>query len=184
MSEETSTGVKLLSAFPRALTKVAWPPSPAVTLPPGLSTVQIPLVAQPVKSQIDQYHWPLNRNFRFRFSASIVFSSGGPLEVSIESCGMVLTDIASAVLMSNAGRLSSLTALAQNVTLSFDDWLIDTNDLLTLLAGQSINDQRNFLLWIYIVCNNTGAAPKGYQAAGFFQSDAAQFDNYRFSKWE
>jgi len=184
MSTETDTGVKLLSAFPRALI----PLNQTGSIHPGLLTVQIPLPAMPNKSIIDQYHWPLTRNYRFRFSGSVVFTSAGPTEVSIESCAMVLTDILGDVLMSNAGRLSSLTALAQDVGLSFDEWLVDTNDLLSLLAGAAqlpTELRNNFKLWIYIVANNNaGSAPKQYNAQGFFQSDAAQFDNYRFSKWE
>jgi len=183
---ESSTGVKILSSNPRALVAIQYPPPAApFPLPPGLFTIQVPLPVQPVRSTnngLSIFGWPTTRNWRFKFSASLAFSSlAGANQVSIESGAMVITGDAAApdILASNAARLANLTALAQNATMNFDEWLVDVNDLLTLRPRLSF-----FNLWLYLTVNNTGAAPKDFAIQGQFTSDAAQFDNYRFTQWE
>lgn len=181
MSEESSTGVKLLSANPRALVALNVPN--ATVIAPGLSTtsLQVPvMIDQPYRGIAG--NWPILRNRRMKFSGSTIINSAGASEVSLESAALslfVFTPTQTLQLV-NAARLSNLSALAQNAPVSFDEWLIDHNDLLAL----SLQAGTYFQLFIYLTLNNTGAAPKGLNTPSYIQCDAAQFDNYRFSKWE
>ena len=183
MSEPSSTGVRLLSAFPRALANISADP----ILAPGLSVQSIPVPAMILPARGLPNDWQLVRNFVYRFSAGIQVTSAGPTEVSIESAGMQLQTFGNPLPPSslgctliNAARFSNLTALAQDCAISFDEWEIDTNDLLQL-GGVNCSV---FRLSLFVTFNNTGAAPKGSTITGYAKASAAQFDNYRFDKWE
>jgi hypothetical protein len=179
MSELSSSGVKLLSAYPRGLLKIFNDADAA----PGLQSflLPIPKMSVPGAPGLD---WPIGRNVRFKFSGSLVVTSTGADLLSLESAGMQLICNSGAFPQANppnllnSARLSSLTALAEGAPISFDEWLVDCNDLLTM--GQF----PSFRLFMVVNLNNTGAVPRETIIQGVFQCSAAQFDNYRFDQWE
>jgi hypothetical protein len=133
----------------------------------------------------DPLAWPVSRNVRMRFKGETLVTTGGPTEVSLESAALVLilqnaayTTIATRL---QPARLSNLSALAENAPVSYDDWLIDHNDLLAIPPAQSA---RLFTLFAYLTLNNTGAAPKGVVLPTTIELAAAQFTDYRFDQWE
>ena len=192
-SKPSSTGVKLLSANPR----VVIPILASGTLAPGLNTITqlCPVAIVPAFNGVANA-WPVLRNWVYRFSGDAYFSSAAPLLDSLESAGMLLelggpvvppTRISAVIQRVNAARLSTTTALAQDVAISFDPWEIDNNDLLTYinqLQGPAENRLADFGLELSLVVNNTDSVPHAWKCSFNIQVDAAQFSDYRFSKWE
>ena len=194
-SKESSSGVKLLSAYKRGLYSVV----DNMLLSAGLESIwqacpemvveQPPYPAQP-------WIFRVRPNFRYKFSGSAQINSVAPGDVSCESAGMQLalaTTVADLTgtllapsplkpglfLLTNAARLSNTSALAQQMPISFDEWLIDCNDLLTINPSA-----QGFQVVEFMTTNNTSVAPHEANVSFNFQVAAAQFSDYRFDKWE
>ena len=200
-TRESNTGVKLLSANRRALLRADLYTQGAgatgIPLPPhALTTLQSP-IPPAIYGAVGisgggPKGWPVVQNRRYKFSGSAIFTSGSPGDVSLESAGMFLflLDAATGLpagQLFNAARLSTTTALAQGVIMSFDEWDIDCNDLIQLSAQTAAVVRASslaFVLYAQAVLNNTAGAPVGFTWQITVQADAAQFDSYRFTKWE
>lgn len=183
-TRESSTGAKLLSAYPRALvTAYLGTPLAPIILPGGFSTqdVAIPRALVP-PGPAPGNEFPIRQNLRYKFSGNASFSSASPADVSIESAGLLIS-FNSLRQYFQAARLSSLTALAEKAPISFDEWLIDCNDFLAASDVVHGNQERAFGLYVRVNVNKVGGPTEFYITANV-QIAAANFDSYRFDKWE
>jgi hypothetical protein len=187
-SKPSSTGTRLLSAYKRAWATVNQTQIQA----PGLSTVVVDspaMILPPVKAVPAGKVWPLMPNLVYRFSGNMIATSANPNVMSIESAGMALILGTQANPLAfggplgfthvNAARLSAQSALLQQSPITFDEWEIDCNDLLTAYPTA-----QTLILQAYMTLNDTGVAPKQVDTQVNFKATAAQFSNYRFDKWE
>lgn len=179
-TRESSSGAKLLSSYPRSLSPID---SGILALPNGLSEQDIqlaPAVVPPVG-----IHWAMNPNLRYKVSASVSVQVGNEGNVSLESAGMfaIVGQGAGSATIANAARLSSTTALAQRQIISFDEWALDCNDMISLLQ-QNGGLGNFFVLLIRLVFNQVAGGPAQLQITGSYKTSAAQFNSYIFDKWE
>lgn len=188
-TKESSTGAKLLTAFPRAFVPQN---ISGIILPAGVNALDLyfrpalvpagPFV--PTDEPFSVLSWLVTQNLRFRFSGSaVVTPETGAGAISLESAGLYLrmfnTALARLGQLQNAARLSSTTALASNQPISFDEWDIDCNDLISAFLG--VHD---FSLRATLNLNNTDAVAHKIDISCTLLVEAAIFDSYRFSKWE
>lgn len=189
-TKESSTGAKLLSAFPRVWIRSY---QAGVRLPPGLQQLitdggaAVPgfLVALVKPAGGNPKLWPVTRNLRYRFAGnSLTDVESGSGSMAVESAGMqiavgTIAAPGSLGIWANAARLSSLTALLLNQNVSFDEWEIDCNDLLSAFPTAQC-----FNLYLQFVINNTDVNDHKVDLTSNLIAEAALFDSYRFSKWE
>jgi hypothetical protein len=190
-SKESSTGVRLLSAYKRGLVTLQTQPliHPGLTIQsqacPEMVVEQAPLTAQP-------WIFRIRRNFKFKFSGSASIDTANPGQISCESAGMQLGFTANPGVLGglytvtidpltqyNAARLSNTSALAARMPISFDPWEIDCNDLLTVNPNAQW-----FQLIEFLNVNSVAGAPVAANIVWNFQVAIAQFTDYHFDKWE
>ncbi len=197
ISKPSSSGVRALTAYKRALNLAISEALQAPGLTTVLNTSQAMLIEPgPFQTTTDLsgvnhfITWPLQRNLRYRFSGDGILTSGAPGAVSLESAGMAITlGVASNPFLYattpsgfnrvNAARLSAQTALAQSQPISFDPWEIDCNDLLQLYPLATY-----LALFTFFNINNTHAAAVQVNAQTTFEAAAVQFQDYKFDIWE
>lgn len=191
-SKESSTGVRLLSAYKRGLAQA----DNLEIIAKGLTTLSSAcpeMVVEPPPFPAQPWIYRIRRNFRFIFSGSASINAADPGDISVESAGMRLTTAATPAVLTgdatsrlagaqsfwNAARLSNTSALAAFMPISFDPWTIDCNDLLT-----SNPSAQWFQLVEYVVANSVAGVPVELTFDTNFQVDVAQFTDYHFNKWE
>jgi hypothetical protein len=192
-TRESSTGVKLLSAYPRALQGYYEHAHPIVA---GVQNILIPFRCAGVAvGPAGNNYFPLRANRRFRFGGSAVLylAASGISHVAIESAGLTLvlgTDASPLTghQLLSAARFGSLTALASGNQISFDQWEVDCNDLLQMTfpqgpPGANPGPYQNFALYETIVINDTGGATNADIFASL-EISAADFNSTHFDKWE
>jgi hypothetical protein len=184
-TRESSTGAKLITAYPRAL--VAENNIAGSVLAAGVSVLIVPV--QAALGDLDPSSFILRQNRRYKFSASARLFPANPSQVSLESAGMVISiagGLPAGFELQTAARLGAITALAYNQAISFDEWDIDANDLIAMnrtAAALLVGGAQNFKLSLQFTLNNVGAASLiGYTTTT--SEEVADFDSYRFSKWE
>ena len=185
---------RILGPSPRVLTPFNVGQSTPVDVDPGYNTISVCVPVSIVAPAVVEFPivppagfppvsvWPLLRNWRMKFSGSLAFTPVNPADISLESCGFVLDlldgtgkQLAS---MQNAARIASLTALAAAAPISFDEWLIDHNDLMALAP-----DAVGFYLFMALAVNNAGGK-QDFTLSGFAKVAAVQFSTYVYDKWE
>ena len=190
-SKESSSGVRLLSAYKRGLVTIQQQP----LIPSHLSIVSQPcpeMVVEQPPVPAQPWIFRVRPNFRYKFSGSASIDTADPGDVSCESAGMQLGFGANPATLGglytvtidpktlyNAARLSNTSALAARMPISFDEWTIDCNDLLTIDPAAQY-----FQLIEFMNLNSLAGAPIAANIIWNFQVAAAQFTDYRFDKWE
>jgi hypothetical protein len=172
---------KLLSALPRIIVPFNAPAG--TTLPAGVSILDLTLwgnvVPVPPAPRDVALNIPMFHKFRFDASCNLFLTSHADA-VSLESANLQFeVDSTNNVIVTQAGRLSSLTALAQGQSISFDPITIDGYEL--SFAGALLGANPNLVdVVIQFTFNNTAGAPAGIEINGSFSQQESIYDSYEF----
>jgi hypothetical protein len=185
-SQESSTGATIKSANRRSLVQT----TSQTNVLPGLFPIFVFLPNPEGPINGDPNAWPVRELRRYRFKASCrVNPLGGESVISLESASLQITfpglPPAQQTGYGTAARLSSTTALAAEQLISIDDFVIDGSDMLALIARTPNSlSVPVFQVAIQVVANNTGVASWFVQLNAVWDYNQADFNSYRFDKWE